>query len=242
MLFVVGDSHALALAPLLEDFALTTGWHVSLYDNAGCPYLSLQPHRDSEPRCVRNVEAVSGHLIERLRPGDIVFLPSLRMPRFVDQWTRYDHDAIEAMALRARDDAERDGAVGRAVALVSRLTAQGAHVVLQAPNLLLRTPLYRCADPWTRGHPLCAGGPGWDRLEFQRLRKPMLNTVQSVAAAMPGVSVFDPFPLLCPVGPSCDGFRDGRPLFFDGDHVSGYANRLLAAPFRDAMLRVSGGS
>ncbi|WP_369335403.1 SGNH hydrolase domain-containing protein [Luteibacter sahnii] len=41
-LFVVGDSHALALAPLLEDFALTTGWHVSLYDNAGCPYLSLR--------------------------------------------------------------------------------------------------------------------------------------------------------------------------------------------------------
>jgi hypothetical protein len=66
---------------------------------------------------------------------------------------------------------------------------------------------------------------------LERLRAPVLESYLRIEAAVPGVTVWDPFPTLCPPGPTCDAIRDGRPLFFDGDHLSGYANRVLAPDF-----------
>jgi hypothetical protein len=63
----------------------------------------------------------------------------------------------------------------------------------------------------------------------------MATTINHLAAGVPGTTVFDPFPILCPPGPTCDGYRDGRPLFFDGDHMSGYGNRVLLPAFVAAM-------
>jgi hypothetical protein len=37
-------------------------------------------------------------------------------------------------------------------------------------------------------------------------------------------------PELCP-GETCHAVRDGRPLFFDGDHLSSLGNRLLVPSF-----------
>jgi lysophospholipase L1-like esterase len=45
-----------------------------------------------------------------------------------------------------------------------------------------------------------------------------------------GGSVWDPLPVLCGQT-SCDAFRDGRPLFFDGDHLSADGNRALYPSF-----------
>ena len=55
---------------------------------------------------------------------------------------------------------------------------------------------------------------------------------------VPDVSVWDPFPILCPEQ-TCSAYREGRPLFFDGDHVSGYGNRLLAPSFGEFVVGVA---
>ena len=49
-------------------------------------------------------------------------------------------------------------------------------------------------------------------------------------AKLEGVHVWDPFPILCP-GATCSAFRGATPVFFDGDHLSGYGGRLLVASF-----------
>jgi hypothetical protein len=49
--------------------------------------------------------------------------------------------------------------------------------------------------------------------------------------------VWDPLPVLCPQT-SCEVFRQGRPLFFDADHLSGYGNRLLYASFVETLKKV----
>ena len=40
----------------------------------------------------------------------------------------------------------------------------------------------------------------------------------------------DPFSTLCK-GEQCYAFEDGKPLYFDGEHLSGYANRKLIPSF-----------
>jgi len=57
---------------------------------------------------------------------------------------------------------------------------------------------------------------------------------------LPGISVWDPFPLLCP-GTTCRADANGRPLFFDGDHPSAYANVMLYPYFKTYMGEVANG-
>jgi hypothetical protein len=85
---------------------------------------------------------------------------------------------------------------------------------------------------------VCADGTSVNRAEFERLRAPMLGSIHSLAVQAPGSHVWDPFPVLCPEAAECSGFLDGRPLFFDGDHLSGFANRLLQPSFTQAVRQL----
>jgi hypothetical protein len=85
---------------------------------------------------------------------------------------------------------------------------------------------------------VCADGTTVNRAEFEHLRAPMLASIHSLAGQVPGSTVWDPFPLLCPVGAQCDGFLAGKPLLFDGDHLSGFANRLLLPSFTQAVRQL----
>jgi hypothetical protein len=78
-------------------------------------------------------------------------------------------------------------------------------------------------------NPMCAAGFSEDRADFERRRAPVLDRERALAEA-PGVSIWDPAPILC--GPSrCDAIVDGKPLFFDADHISGYADDRLLPSF-----------
>jgi hypothetical protein len=54
-----------------------------------------------------------------------------------------------------------------------------------------------------------------------------------VIAQNPQVKLWDPFDVLCPenASNSCNVFRDGKPLFFDQDHLSGYGNFIVYNDF-----------
>jgi peptidoglycan/LPS O-acetylase OafA/YrhL len=239
--FVVGDSHAMAFGSMFADYTRDTGATVTLYNNAGCPFLAFQAGAESMPRCQASIAAVVADLLPRLKAGDVVFLPSLRMPRFVDQWIRYPHANVVSAWLSADAAATRATAAVEGRESLERLSETGASIVIEAPNLLLNAPLYRCADPWTRTNPMCRGGSAVDRSEIEALRAPMLTTIAAAMQGVPHTSVFDPFPVMCPSGVACDGFRDGKPLFFDGDHVSALGGRLLLGPFTAAMREAVSG-
>ena len=64
----------------------------------------------------------------------------------------------------------------------------------------------------------------------------MLTSMRELAAANPAINIWDPFPVLCP-GETCSAVVDGKPLFFDGDHLSAHGNRVLYPGFRDALMR-----
>lgn len=233
--YAIGDSHALAFAGMYAGYSLNTGATVFLYNNGGCPFLSLQPAREADAHCQASASAALADILARVKPGDVVFLPSLRMPRIVDQWVRYTDEQVREQIFSPQAIASRADAIRSGTEVLKSIRARGASILIEAPNIVLRSPTFRCADPWTRTNGICAGGASIDREEFLALRKPALDGVRALAASVQAASVYDPVQVLCPEGPSCQAYRAGRPLFFDGDHVSAYGDLLLLPGFTNAV-------
>lgn len=73
--------------------------------------------------------------------------------------------------------------------------------------------------------------------ELESLRGPILNEMKKIAG--PDISIFDAFSRLCPDAMCRAVAPNGRPLFFDGDHMSRYGNELIYPDFR-ALLEQLG--
>ncbi|MFC0398978.1 acyltransferase family protein [Paraburkholderia rhizosphaerae] len=231
-LFVIGDSHAMAYSLMFRELALHTGVEVLSYNNGGCAFIGFLPVASADvERCKAYDDDAFAEILEKVRPGDVVFMPSLRLPRFSDQFARFDdraaHDAMFSDAsLEQRHAGEQE-----AIRQLGELTAKGAKVVLEAPEPVFKMPAFRCADWFNRNNPICTPGSQVTRGDIEAYRAPVLESYARIAQAVPSVSVWDPLPILCPDA-VCSMHADGVPLFFDGDHISGYANRLLAPHFQ----------
>lgn len=232
---VIGDSHALSYGPMFARYAMETGAPVTVYNNGGCPMLSLQPAREASESCIASASASLADAVGRLRAGDVVFLPSLRLPRYVVQDKVRPDSLVESMVWGEQASAEREGAMSAARDIIVRLRNTGARVVIQVPNLVFKAPPFRCADWWTATNPVCGQGMVMKRAGFQRLRAPVISALSTLADIDDGVSLFDPLPALCPSGDTCSAFRNGRPLFFDADHLSAHGNEVIYPAFLSTM-------
>lgn len=61
---------------------------------------------------------------------------------------------------------------------------------------------------------------------------------QDEAAKKCGVKILDPLPYLCKDG-KCAGTHNGRPIYFDDNHLSEYGNKLLVPMFRTLFSSTS---
>ncbi|MFC6841981.1 acyltransferase family protein [Xanthomonas theicola] len=229
-LFVAGDSHALAYNELLRRFALQSGVAVRLYGVGGCPIVGLQAWQATHAGCQAYERSTLADVAAHARDGDVLFLPALRLLRLAEQTQLFDEAAVMAEQDGAQAQAVRAAGEEAAVALLQPLAQRGVRIVFEAPKPLLRAPPYRCSDWFNRGNAICARGTQIPRDTMQRYRAPVLQRLQRIAARLPHASVWDPLPALCEPT-RCAGLRDGRPLFFDADHLSGYGNRVLLPSF-----------
>jgi peptidoglycan/LPS O-acetylase OafA/YrhL len=222
-LFAIGDSHAGGYRPMLIEYVRRTGAPVTLY-SAPCGFPKNPLPR---PDCTAVDTAIIADVVRRAGPGDIAFLASLRVPRFRSQWDTFEVDtAAEWRAAEAR----YGPAVDQSTTMLQTLADKGMRVVFELPKPIFRIPLFRCADWFNRNNPACAGGSEFDRAMLLSYRQPVLAFADALKVRVDGFSVWDPFPKLCP-DQVCSMWRDGRPLFFDGDHVTYLANMLLADNF-----------
>lgn len=228
--FVAGDSHAAGYTELLQRFVLESGRPVTLYAVGGCPLVSLQPGREHSPQCRAYAEGTLADVSAKARADDVLFLPALRVPRLSEQWMLFDERAATKQVFGAQGQATRGEGEAAAVVKLRKLAERGVKIVFEAPKPLFRAPTYRCADWFNRHNPICARGLAVDRAFLEHYRAPALTSLQRVAAQLPGASVWDPFPVLCPDS-ACRAIERGRPLFLDGDHLSGYGNRRLLPSF-----------
>ena len=235
-LFVLGDSHAGAISAMLEQYSAERGVPVSLFSTGSCGYIDLRSPMDGRRTvsCRRYVRALTDYMLEQLKPGDMVLLPSLRLERYGDQWG--DHRVADMFELMhsAATQADRHAAIADAEAWLRPLALRGARLVFMAPTPVFKAPPFRCVDWFNRHNPICVGDNRQDRAVLDRLREPVLEQMRQIGKRLPTVSVWDPFPSLCP-GQTCEAMRDGRPLFFDGDHLSANGNRVLYPDFSSAL-------
>ena len=197
----------------------------------GCPAFRLESTNDP---CLASTSASLADVVAHIHSGDVLFLPSLRLPRLANQWGLFDEQSqiepfLSDRAERVRREAEKD-----AIASLREVTRRRGWVVFEGPPPLMHIIPMRCSDWFNRDNPVCERGPGGSRTLLERMRAPILASYARIAYAVPGVTVWDPFPILCP-GTECLAYRDGKPLFFDGDHLSGYANAVLLPEFVSFM-------
>ncbi|HXZ10322.1 MAG TPA: acyltransferase family protein [Paraburkholderia sp.] len=241
-LFVIGDSHAMAYSMMLRELAVRTGIEVVAYNNGGCPFIGLLPREPEDlMHCKPYNDAAIERIIADVRPGDVVFMPSLRLPRLSDEFARFDDGSARTAMFGPEAIISRQAGEQDAIPILRRLAAKGAHVVLEAPTPVFRSQPFRCADWFDRSNPICTSGDEISRAELEAFRAPVLESYVRMQRAVPSVSVWDPLPVLCPDA-VCSTHVGDTPLFFDGDHISGYANRLLLPSFEQfigALLKES---
>lgn len=229
--FVVGDSHAGAYAALLKRYVRTEGVTVRLYTLAGCSVFGLrQPMQVSSVACRTFTEQVLTAIGHDARPGDVLFLPGLRIPRLADQWQT-------SGTMPAEPAARRSEAAEEALEALRPLSEHGVAVLFEAPKPVFAVPPFRCADWFNAGNPICEGEQSTSRRRLETLRAPVMASMAAIVQGLPHAAVYDPLPLLCP-GDPCEPYKDGRPLFFDGDHLSGFGNVLLLPSFKAAVADV----
>ena len=71
-------------------------------------------------------------------------------------------------------------------------------------------------------------------LEEYHARHKVVWAAQDAAAEQCGVKILDPLPYLCHDG-RCWGSKNGRPIYYDDDHLSEYGNKLLVPMFKQAF-------
>ncbi|MCS4292987.1 peptidoglycan/LPS O-acetylase OafA/YrhL [Comamonas sp. BIGb0152] len=236
-LFVVGDSHAAAYRTMLNIVRLKLGIQVLESEQGGCGVVTLIG--PDPAHCAERREANFKEIEARAKPGDIVFLASLRMPELKGKdWSRGENavldDIFSAQTLESNALAKAS-----AKAVLDRLSAIKVQVIIDAPKPLFKAPANRCSDWFNKKNPVCSPGLTIDRATIERLRDPQMKLLDVLKREYPELTVWDPIPLLCP-GQICSAFDNEKPLFFDSDHLSGHGNRVLTASFTQVLLMIWG--
>ena len=235
-LFVIGDSHTAAYRTLLNLVSLKLGIKVHDYEQGGCGVVSLI---GPDPKhCAASREVQLKEIEARAKPGDIVFLASLRMPELAGREWREGEQAMVDKALTELTASTMEAARIDAQTLLNRLQAARLTVLIDAPKPLFKAAPNRCSDGFNRMNPVCAPGLTMQRAQLERLRAPQMQLLQELSAEYPALRVWDPLPLLCP-GVTCWAYdQNAKPLYFDSNHLSGHGNRVLEPDFIATLLKI----
>lgn len=231
-LFIAGDSHAGAYVPMLQRLTMETGTKVFLYTKVGCPYINLfAPLNQLSADCQLFYRSTTADILNHAQRGDIVFLPSLRLKRFAEQWTLFPEETVREEMSGKAALSNRASATQEAISLLKPFTQKGIKVVIEAPKPIFRSPNFRCSDWFNRMNPICKPGLEMQKDVLINYRLPAIKSIQTLSTQVPGVSMWDPLPILCP-GDVCQATLERKPLFFDGDHISGYGNMFVYPSFK----------
>lgn len=228
--FLVGDSHAWMIAPMVLDAARATGHGFATWSHYDCPFATAIATRP--PGCgAWQADAIATVLREHpalvvianrstgytLAPGGEtrdVHLPGQAVPR------------TETAALKVWDQALR--------AVVTRLTAAGIPVLLFG-----NTPEFPSGanDGESFLHP---GGLLYPQsvAEVTARSGHVAAVERAIVASTPETALFDPVPYLCV--PECRQYDGGRWMYFDSNHLTVDGTAPLLEPFTAAVRAATG--
>ena len=208
----------------LRTYRLIDQW--AAFDYGSILPFTLTPFTKDHPlhvldRTIREIDDLEAQTASRSGDAEILQLAELR------EYARSPYA-----------ESRRQLALEEASQLVEALAARDIKVLFDAPKPVFQMPPYRCSDRFNQNNPICAMGPLVERAGLLALREPVMASLQTLARSYTNVSVWDPFPTLCPDAICSVYDAQGLPLFFDGDHLSAHGNRRLYPDFANTLLSI----
>ena len=240
-LVVLGDSHAGHLSGLLERLHREDGVGLRLLYVHG-QLVPLSP--ELETRAWKALDnAQQARLVERtladLQPGDVLVLGNFLESVFgIDRHNRFADEHGHPLT-RERAYALWLGEL-ESLAQRAALKQVPVVVVLPMPKFTRERelpPPELCVREWFR--PVLDPGCDFqaDRAQLGRQIQVLTTGLKAASARQPNVLLYDPFPVLCPEGPTCRNDQEGRRIFFDDDHLNNQGGALLYSDFRRFLNR-----
>lgn len=238
-IYVIGDSHAGAYSKLLRDFSETTNFKVVLNSEGGCGVTNLkEPVLTSGGPCTQKMKKWLKELEDVVQPHDIVFFATLKSYRFVNQNDINTVDLQSSLQQQYKSEqvALRGEAYNESLAVIEQVSRLTKNIILDSPKPVFNYVAFRCADWYTQHNPICSYGAKVPRPFFDSYRESTMDSLFQVKKELPHIVIWDPVNELC-TPKSCDVYRDGKPLYFDADHLSGYGNKVLKASFHEMVFK-----
>ncbi len=238
-IFVIGDSHMLAYGTMLQKLSDEYNVKIYRYSSNGCGIADFRVGVDkANTYCKAHSENIYKQIESKAKPGDILFLASLRMQRLCDQWAPFSGEQIYNGLYSEKAIINREKNAEETAKLIKRFSQKELHIIIDAPKPVFRIPPYRCSDWFNTKNPVCKKGFLVDRQYLLQNRKSVMEELEELENKFPRLLVWDPFPILCPTR-VCNAFDDnGKPLFFDGDHLSAHGNRVLYPSFSGLIEQI----
>jgi len=242
-LFVLGDSHALALMPLVERLHQALPLQISHLSRGGCPLPPSASGHESTG-CWAFAQQAMAATLEAARPGDLVLIHNYFRSHFgAGADTRSMQ--IDGKGRQVVDPAAKVAYYHQALdQLAARLANKGVGLVIVAdvPRFLdLRLDPNLCVKQWFRPSlPKACDQRLVQTLASHRADNAAINGVlAAVAAQHRNVRIFDPTTALCPDGLCRSHDRDGRLLYRDRDHLNELGILMLDGDLRPFLQRHS---
>jgi peptidoglycan/LPS O-acetylase OafA/YrhL len=222
-LFLIGDSHAGMLKPVMPALLFNSERRATVLQENGCPF-PPSGHGHSQEGCFRWVKSSKRFLLRNLRPGDLIVISTYALSHLGGGHDSRD-ELIERGGGRVSEPDHKQRLYGRALdGFAAKVERRGGTIVLVAPFPRFRQrPAHTrlCEPEWFRRPPAdCGRGERLALNEVRRDNEPILAMMQQVAARRRNVLIFDPVPHLCD-GELCSPVDSrGERIFRDNDHIS----------------------
>ena len=238
-LYFEGDSHAHALMALAQQTLQEGSYNVSLFARGGCltPYFYPWPGGrqadDKYKLCKAHASSRAKYLQSVLKPGDRVVVIS------------FIHGPFDSLA---SGPSYRNSVLN----LARDVQSKGASLVMFAPLPLfadaakIAFPLSLCRVEWFRPSwalsAACQPARVKRDLEISDTR-PLRDLLLALDREVPAIKVFDPFPIVCPVGQEfCSTYSGSQRIFRDSNHLTDAGALKLYPSFRAFLARIDTGS
>jgi peptidoglycan/LPS O-acetylase OafA/YrhL len=228
VLYAVGDSHGGAYERMFYRYASMTGEAVMTYSLGGCRLLDLG-EISQIGGCNKFRQDAVKEVGSIITASDTFFAPALYSHRVRSNWD----DTLIAAAPAAKSTRNP---TDQAATILAPILSKNARILLEGPKPLLMSGLFRCSDWYDRASTYCRAGVERDRGALEADSAPLLARLREIALRFSSVNLWEPFDTLCP-GIVCLAYMNGKPLYYDTDHLSGYGNDLLLPSFKAAATR-----
>ena len=236
---VLGDSHARALVEGIGVQAQLYNGSVIDWGLSACTTIKGLYTTDNFGNVI---DDSCGKLVSKLitRAGkEFKGVPVIIINRTSQNLIGHNEDKTSSPPIRfvderfqTRSDAYRENLVSHMVETICEFTANNPVYLLRpVPELKIHVPKYMFRSMLTQNQMKRVKLP---KLEYDTRQKTAYE-MQNKAVEKCGAKILNPIPFLCD-SEFCHGDIDGKPLYFDDDHLNLYGTKIISPVFDEVFI------